>query len=43
VGQRTNLETDLLGKYVIRYLEGLQASGRKAMFSQSVLQEWGYI
>jgi len=43
VGQRTNLETDLLGKYVIRYLEGLQASGRKAMLSQSVLQEWGYI
>jgi riboflavin synthase len=43
VGQRVNLETDLLGKYVIRYLEGLQASGRKAVLTQSVLREWGYV
>jgi riboflavin synthase alpha subunit len=43
VGQRTNLETDLLGKYVIRYLEGLQVSGRKAVLTQSVLREWGYV
>ncbi|HZY31623.1 MAG TPA: riboflavin synthase [Candidatus Methylomirabilis sp.] len=43
VGQRVNLETDLLGKYVIRYLEDLQASGRKAGLTESVLREWGYI
>ena len=43
VGQRVNLETDLLGKYVIRYLEGLRASGRSAVYTESVLREWGYV
>lgn len=39
VGQRVNLEADLLGKYVIRYLEGLQASGRRAVLTESALRE----
>jgi riboflavin synthase len=43
VGQRVNLETDLLGKYVVRYLEGLQASGGKGVLTESVLREWGYV
>lgn len=43
VGQRVNLETDLLGKYVVRYLEGLQASGGKDVLTESVLREWGYV
>ena len=43
VGQRVNLETDLLGKYVVRYLEGLQASGGKGVLTESILREWGYV
>jgi len=43
VGRRVNLETDLLGKYVIRYLEGLGASGRKTALTESYLQEMGYV
>jgi riboflavin synthase len=43
VGQRVNLETDLLGKYVVRYLEGLHASGGKGVLTESVLREWGYV
>lgn len=40
VGQRVNLETDLLGKYVIRYLEGLGLAGRGTVLPEASLQEW---
>ncbi len=43
VGRRVNLETDLLGKYVIRYLEGLGASGRRTALTESYLREMGYV
>jgi len=40
VGRRVNLETDLLGKYVIRYLEGLGLAGRGTALPEASLQEW---
>jgi riboflavin synthase len=43
VGQRVNLEADLIGKYVIRYLEGLRAAGKDAAAVQSLLREPGYV
>lgn len=42
VGRRVNLETDLLGKYVIRYLEGLDLLREKRALTESYLQEMGY-
>jgi riboflavin synthase len=42
VGRRVNLETDMLGKYVIRYLEGLDLLGGKGSVTESDLQELGY-
>lgn len=39
VGQRVNLETDLLGKYVIRYLEGLGPVGRKTLLTEALVRE----
>ena len=39
VGQRVNLETDLLGKYVIRYLEGLGLARRGAVLTEASLRE----
>ena len=41
-GNRVNLETDLLGKYVIRYLDGLGRSGGKAPLTESFLREMGF-
>ena len=41
--QRVNLETDLLGKYVIRYLEGFGVPGRKTPLSEASLRELGYV
>ncbi len=41
-GRRVNLETDLLGKYVIRYLEGLRVPARQAALTESYLREQGY-
>ncbi|MGH7411021.1 MAG: riboflavin synthase [Candidatus Methylomirabilis sp.] len=43
VGRRVNLETDLLGKYVIRYLEGLGLAGRGALLAEASLREWRFI
>lgn len=43
VGRRVNLEADLLGKYVIRYLEGLQGSARAVVLAESVLRERGAV
>lgn len=43
VGRRVNLETDLLGKYVVRYLEGLGSSTRKTALTESRLRELGYV
>ncbi len=42
VGQRVNLETDLLGKYVIRYLEALDLPRRKSALTEPYLRELGY-
>lgn len=42
-GRRVNLETDLLGKYVIRYLEALGAPGSKGTLTESYLRELGYV
>ncbi len=42
VGRRVNLETDLLGKYVIRYLEGLDLLRDKRALTESYLREMGY-
>lgn len=39
VGQRVNLETDLFGKYVIRYLEGLGLASRETLLSEASLRE----
>src|SRR5574337_1362533 len=41
VGWRVNLEADLLGKYVVRYLEGLGPLTRKTTLTESRLQEMG--
>ncbi len=42
VGRRVNLETDILGKYVIRYLEGVDLLRGKRPLTESYLQEMGY-
>ena len=42
-GRRVNLETDLLGKYVIRYLEALGAPASKRTLTESYLREMGYV
>ncbi|MDE2179688.1 MAG: riboflavin synthase [candidate division NC10 bacterium] len=42
VGWRVNLEADLLGKYVVRYLEGLGPLTRKTTLTESRLQEMGF-
>ena len=42
-GRRVNLETDLLGKYVIRYLEALGTPGSKGTLTESYLRELGYV
>lgn len=42
VGRRVNLETDLLGKYVIRYLEGQGPLRRKEALTESRLRELGF-
>lgn len=42
VGQRVNLEADLLGKYVVRYLEGLGPITRKAALTESRLRDLGF-
>jgi len=42
-GRGVNLETDLLGKYVIRYLEALGAPGSKGTLTESYLRELGYV
>lgn len=42
VGRRVNLEADLLGKYVIRYLRGLGPLTGKAALTESRLQELGF-
>lgn len=39
-GQRVNLETDILAKYVERLLEGLEA--RREKLTVEKLREWGY-
>lgn len=41
-GGRVNLETDLLGKYVIRYLEGQEPLRRKEALTESRLRELGF-
>lgn len=42
VGHRVNLEADLLGKYVVRYLEGLGPVTRKATLTESRLRDLGF-
>lgn len=42
VGRRVNLETDLLGKYVVRYLEGLGPLTQKMPLTEVRLQELGF-
>lgn len=42
VGRRVNLEADLLGKYVIRYLEGLGPVTKKATLTESRLRDLGF-
>jgi len=42
IGGRVNLETDLLGKYVIRYLEGLAVSGKKSTLTEAYLLQQGF-
>ena len=42
VGRRVNLEADLLGKYVVRYLEGLRPPTQKMTLTLSRLQELGF-
>lgn len=42
VGWRVNLEADLLGKYVIRYLEGLGPVTKKATLTESRLRDLGF-
>ena len=42
VGRRVNLETDLLGKYVVRYLEGRGPLIRKIPLTEARLQELGF-
>ncbi|MDE2060376.1 MAG: riboflavin synthase [candidate division NC10 bacterium] len=42
VGRRVNLEADLLGKYVVRYLEGLGSLTQKTTLTESRLQELGF-
>lgn len=41
-GCRVNLETDLVGKYVIRYLEGLGVPGKGPGVTEAYLRELGY-
>ncbi|PWB79096.1 MAG: riboflavin synthase [Candidatus Methylomirabilota bacterium] len=41
-GRRVNLETDLLGKYVVRYLERLGPLTQKMPLTESRLQELGF-
>jgi riboflavin synthase len=43
VGQRVNLEADLIGKYVIRYLEGLRVAGKDDAAVRSLLREPRYV
>lgn len=42
VGRQVNLEADLLGKYVVRYLEGLGPVTRKATLTESRLRDLGF-
>lgn len=42
VEQRVNLETDLLGKYVVRYLQGLGSLTHKTALTETRLQELGF-
>lgn len=42
VEQRVNLEADLLGKYVVRYLQGLGSLTHKTALTESRLQELGF-
>jgi riboflavin synthase len=42
VGRRVNLEADLLGKYVVRYLQGLGSLTHKMTLTEARLQELGY-
>ena len=42
IGRRVNLEADLLGKYVVRYLEGLGSLTRKGALTESRLQDLGF-
>ena len=42
VGRRVNLETDLLGKYVVRYLEGRGPLTQKIPLTEARLQELGF-
>ena len=42
VGRRVNLEADLLGKYVVRYLQGLGSLTQTMTLTESRLQELGY-
>lgn len=41
-GQRVNLEADLLGKYVVRYLEGLGPLMGKVTLTESRLRDLGF-
>lgn len=41
-GRRVNLETDLLGKYVVRYLEGRGPLTQKIPLTEARLQELGF-
>lgn len=42
VGRRVNLETDLLGKYVVRYLEGRGTLTQERPLTEARLQELGF-
>lgn len=42
VGRRVNLEADLLGKYVLRYLQGHGFPTQKTTLTETRLQELGY-
>jgi riboflavin synthase len=43
VGHRINLEADLLGKYVVRYLEGLRSLAGKKALTESRLLDLGFV
>ncbi|PWB44815.1 MAG: riboflavin synthase [Candidatus Methylomirabilota bacterium] len=42
IGGRVNLETDLLGKYVVRYIEGRGSTAHTVPLTESRLRELGF-